>query len=129
MHALTLAATITTNIAANVVAPANALLNFSPSKFTFRRGDLLNYSIANVGILSSIPDGFGFIYNVQCLVFQLLLCRFALLASILFDRKYKSSLQNGMKPIAAEKIWLQGDRIFYNFKEQGFNQISTVQQL
>ncbi|XP_051132126.1 purine-uracil permease NCS1 [Andrographis paniculata] len=34
-------AVITTNIAANVVAPANALVNLSPSKFTFRRGALL----------------------------------------------------------------------------------------
>ncbi|CAI9097893.1 OLC1v1034409C1 [Oldenlandia corymbosa var. corymbosa] len=34
-------ATITTNIAANVVAPANALVNLSPSKFTFRKGALL----------------------------------------------------------------------------------------
>ncbi|KAK3226668.1 hypothetical protein Dsin_006530 [Dipteronia sinensis] len=34
-------ATVTTNIAANVVAPANALVNLSPSKFTFRRGAIL----------------------------------------------------------------------------------------
>lgn len=34
-------ATLTTNIAANVVAPANALVNLSPSKFTFKRGALL----------------------------------------------------------------------------------------
>lgn len=34
-------ATLTTNIAANVVAPANALVNFSPSWFTFKRGTLL----------------------------------------------------------------------------------------
>ncbi|KAK9158720.1 hypothetical protein Scep_005294 [Stephania cephalantha] len=34
-------ATITTNIAANVVAPANALVNLSPSIFTFTRGALL----------------------------------------------------------------------------------------
>ncbi|KAI3518176.1 hypothetical protein L1887_06631 [Cichorium endivia] len=34
-------ATITTNIAANVVAPANALVNLSPSLFTFRRGAIL----------------------------------------------------------------------------------------
>ncbi|KAI3933322.1 hypothetical protein MKW98_006681 [Papaver atlanticum] len=34
-------ATITTNIAANVVAPANVLVNLSPSIFTFRRGALL----------------------------------------------------------------------------------------
>ncbi|KAL6273609.1 hypothetical protein ACE6H2_024301 [Prunus campanulata] len=34
-------ATLTTNIAANVVAPANALVNLSPSKFTFRRGAIL----------------------------------------------------------------------------------------
>lgn len=34
-------ATLTTNIAANVVAPANALVNLSPSKFTFQRGALL----------------------------------------------------------------------------------------
>ncbi|XP_065857734.1 purine-uracil permease NCS1 [Euphorbia lathyris] len=34
-------ATLTTNIAANVVAPANALVNLSPSNFTFRKGALL----------------------------------------------------------------------------------------
>lgn len=34
-------ATITTNIAANVVAPANALVNLSPSNFTFWKGALL----------------------------------------------------------------------------------------
>lgn len=34
-------ATLTTNIAANVVAPANALVNLSPSSFTFTRGALL----------------------------------------------------------------------------------------
>ncbi|OVA17920.1 Permease [Macleaya cordata] len=34
-------ATITTNIAANVVAPANVLVNLSPSIFTFRRGAIL----------------------------------------------------------------------------------------
>ncbi|CAN0926232.1 Purine-uracil permease NCS1 [Linum grandiflorum] len=41
-------ATVTTNIAANVVAPANALVNLSPSLFTFRRGALLT---ALLGIL------------------------------------------------------------------------------
>ncbi|KVI08132.1 Permease for cytosine/purines, uracil, thiamine, allantoin, partial [Cynara cardunculus var. scolymus] len=40
-------ATITTNIAANVVAPANALVSLSPSVFTFRRGAVLT---ALVGI-------------------------------------------------------------------------------
>ncbi|KAG9441823.1 hypothetical protein H6P81_017677 [Aristolochia fimbriata] len=34
-------ATVTTNIAANIVAPANALVNLSPRHFTFRRGALL----------------------------------------------------------------------------------------
>jgi NCS1 family nucleobase:cation symporter-1 len=34
-------ATLTTNIAANVVAPANALVNLNPSWFTFRRGAFL----------------------------------------------------------------------------------------
>ncbi|KAL5995165.1 Neuronal calcium sensor 1 [Asimina triloba] len=34
-------ATITTNIAANIVAPANALVNLNPSAFSFRRGALL----------------------------------------------------------------------------------------
>lgn len=34
-------ATITTNIAANVVAPANALVNLNPKWFTFRRGVIL----------------------------------------------------------------------------------------
>ncbi|PKA48051.1 hypothetical protein AXF42_Ash015814 [Apostasia shenzhenica] len=34
-------ATITTNIAANVIAPANALVNLNASAFTFRRGALL----------------------------------------------------------------------------------------
>ncbi|KAK1433380.1 hypothetical protein QVD17_10290 [Tagetes erecta] len=41
-------ATITTNIAANVVAPANALVNVSPSAFNFQRGALLT---ALLGIL------------------------------------------------------------------------------
>ncbi|KAL8202048.1 hypothetical protein R6Q57_011195 [Mikania cordata] len=40
-------ATITTNIAANVVAPANALVNANPSVFNFQRGALLT---ALVGI-------------------------------------------------------------------------------
>ncbi|KAL9262171.1 Purine-uracil permease NCS1-like protein [Drosera capensis] len=34
-------ATITTNIAANMVAPANALVNLNPSVFTFRKGAFL----------------------------------------------------------------------------------------
>ncbi|KAL6145668.1 hypothetical protein ACLB2K_056353 [Fragaria x ananassa] len=34
-------ATLTTNIAANVVAPANALVNLSPSRFTFRSGAIV----------------------------------------------------------------------------------------
>ncbi|CAI8614714.1 unnamed protein product [Vicia faba] len=34
-------ATITTNIAANVVAPANALVNLNPMLFTFRRGAIV----------------------------------------------------------------------------------------
>ncbi|XP_057427518.1 purine-uracil permease NCS1-like [Lotus japonicus] len=34
-------ATVTTNIAANVVAPANALVNLNPAWFTFRRGAIL----------------------------------------------------------------------------------------
>ncbi|KAF7804381.1 purine-uracil permease NCS1 [Senna tora] len=34
-------ATITTNVPANVVAPANALVNLSPTWFTFRRGALI----------------------------------------------------------------------------------------
>ncbi|KAK4419283.1 Purine-uracil permease NCS1 [Sesamum alatum] len=34
-------AVITTNIAANVVAPANALVNLSPSKITFQKGALI----------------------------------------------------------------------------------------
>lgn len=41
-------ATLTTNIAANVVAPANALANLSPSWFTFKRGTLLT---AILGVL------------------------------------------------------------------------------
>ncbi|XP_023005972.1 purine-uracil permease NCS1-like [Cucurbita maxima] len=41
-------ATVTTNVAANVVAPANALVNLSPSYFTFNRGALLT---AVIGIL------------------------------------------------------------------------------
>ncbi|XP_058738081.1 purine-uracil permease NCS1-like [Vicia villosa] len=41
-------ATITTNIAANVVAPANALVNLNPMMFTFRRGAIVT---AFLGIL------------------------------------------------------------------------------
>lgn len=40
-------AIVTTNIAANVVAPANALVNLNPSRFTFRKGALVT---ALVGI-------------------------------------------------------------------------------
>ncbi|KAK8935914.1 hypothetical protein KSP39_PZI013034 [Platanthera zijinensis] len=39
-------ATITTNIAANAVAPANALVSFNPSVFTFRRGVLVTVLIS-----------------------------------------------------------------------------------
>ena len=41
-------ATLTTNLAANVMAPANALVNLSPNFFNFRRGALVT---AIVGIL------------------------------------------------------------------------------
>ncbi|KAJ7557990.1 hypothetical protein O6H91_04G020200 [Diphasiastrum complanatum] len=41
-------ATLTTNIAANVVAPANALVNVNPSMFSFRKGGLLT---AALGVL------------------------------------------------------------------------------
>lgn len=41
-------ATVTTNVAANVVAPANALVNLSPSYFSFTRGALLT---AVIGIV------------------------------------------------------------------------------
>ncbi|XP_020595439.1 purine-uracil permease NCS1 [Phalaenopsis equestris] len=41
-------ATITTNIAANMVAPANALINFNPSVFNFRRGAIV---MAVIGLL------------------------------------------------------------------------------
>lgn len=41
-------ATVTTNVAANVVAPANALVNLSPSVFSFTRGAVLT---AVVGIV------------------------------------------------------------------------------
>ncbi|XP_031503554.1 purine-uracil permease NCS1-like [Nymphaea colorata] len=41
-------ATFTTNLAANVVAPANAVVNLSPSRFSFRAGALLT---AVLGIL------------------------------------------------------------------------------
>lgn len=41
-------ATITTNIAANIVAPANALANLNPSFFTFRRGALVS---ALIGVI------------------------------------------------------------------------------
>jgi NCS1 family nucleobase:cation symporter-1 len=34
-------ATLTTNIAANVVAPANAFVNLAPSRISFRAGALL----------------------------------------------------------------------------------------
>ncbi|MFU8802930.1 MAG: NCS1 family nucleobase:cation symporter-1 [Bradymonadaceae bacterium] len=44
--ALTIA-TLSTNIAANVVSPANAIINLSPSKFTFRTGGMIT---AGLGI-------------------------------------------------------------------------------
>ncbi|KAL4196692.1 hypothetical protein AMTRI_Chr04g184490 [Amborella trichopoda] len=57
-------ATLTTNIAANVVAPANALVNLSPSIFTFQRGALLT---ALLGILAQpwrlLASSESFIYT------------------------------------------------------------------
>lgn len=57
-------ATLTTNIAANVVAPANALVNLSPKLFSFRRGGLLT---AVIGILLQpwrlIQSSQGFIFT------------------------------------------------------------------
>ncbi|MBA3579719.1 MAG: NCS1 family nucleobase:cation symporter-1 [Gemmatimonadaceae bacterium] len=41
-------ATLTTNIAANVVSPANAFSNMSPSKISFRKGALIT---AGIGVL------------------------------------------------------------------------------
>jgi NCS1 family nucleobase:cation symporter-1 len=57
-------ATLTTNIAANVVAPANALVNLSPTVFSFRTGGLLT---ALIGILLQpwrlIQSSQGFIFT------------------------------------------------------------------
>lgn len=57
-------ATLTTNIAANVVAPANALVNLSPKLFSFRKGGLLT---ALIGILLQpwrlIQSSQGFIFT------------------------------------------------------------------
>ncbi|KAG0568488.1 hypothetical protein KC19_6G022800 [Ceratodon purpureus] len=57
-------ATLTTNIAANVVAPANALVNLSPAIFSFRTGGLLT---ALIGILLQpwrlIQSSQGFIFT------------------------------------------------------------------
>lgn len=57
-------AVITTNIAANVVAPANALVNLSPTNFTFRRGALLT---ALLGIAFQpwrlLKSGESFVYT------------------------------------------------------------------
>ncbi|KAL2653938.1 hypothetical protein R1flu_022066 [Riccia fluitans] len=57
-------ATITTNIAANVVAPANALVNVNPSFFSFRKAGLIT---ATLSILLApwrlIQSTQGFIYT------------------------------------------------------------------
>jgi NCS1 family nucleobase:cation symporter-1 len=57
-------ATLTTNIAANIVAPANALVNLNPSVFSFRAGGLLT---AVIGVLLApwrlIQSSQGFIYT------------------------------------------------------------------
>jgi NCS1 family nucleobase:cation symporter-1 len=41
-------ATLSTNLAANVVSPANAIVNVDPKRFTFRRGALASVSLALV---------------------------------------------------------------------------------
>ncbi|CAM6127058.1 unnamed protein product [Calypogeia fissa] len=57
-------ATLTTNIAANVVAPANALVNINPSVFSFRKSGLLT---ATLSIMLApwrlIQSSQGFIYT------------------------------------------------------------------
>ncbi|KAG6543959.1 hypothetical protein Mapa_014583 [Marchantia paleacea] len=57
-------ATITTNIAANVVAPANALVNINPAVFSFRKGGMIT---AILSILLApwrlIQSSQGFIYT------------------------------------------------------------------
>lgn len=57
-------ATLTTNIAANVVAPANALVNINPSVFSFRKSGLMT---ATLSIMLApwrlIQSSQGFIYT------------------------------------------------------------------
>jgi NCS1 family nucleobase:cation symporter-1 len=63
MIALTVA-TLSTNIAANVVAPANSIANIKPSKISFRMG---GYITGVIGILmfpwKLIADPTGYIFN------------------------------------------------------------------
>ena len=49
-HAGLLVATLSTNIAANIVAPANALVNLAPGRISFKTGALLT-SLAGILIM------------------------------------------------------------------------------
>lgn len=69
-------ATLTTNIAANVVAPANALVNFSPSWFTFKRGTLLT------AILGIICQPWRLVQSTESFIYTWLIGYSALLGPI-----------------------------------------------
>lgn len=60
-------ATLSTNIAANVVAPANAFVNLSPARFSFRSGGLLTAALGALLCpwrLIGSTDGFIFVWLV-----------------------------------------------------------------
>ncbi len=66
LAALTIA-TLSTNIAANVVSPANAIMNLSPQKATFRMGGFITAFIGVVIMpwkLLASPDGYIFTWLI-----------------------------------------------------------------
>ncbi|GAQ82450.1 allantoin permease [Klebsormidium nitens] len=69
-------ATLTTNIAANVVAPANALVNLDPTRFSFRAGGLLT------AVLGFVLAPWRLISSTQGFIFTWLIGYSALLGPV-----------------------------------------------
>ena len=55
-------ATLSTNIAANVVAPANALVNAFPKQMSFRRAGFITAAVATISMPWKLAAGDGYIF-------------------------------------------------------------------
>ena len=108
-----LIATLSTNIAANVIAPANAFSNLMPKKISFRTGGLITgiigIIIAPWWLLNEIS---GFLVFVSGLLGPVL---GILIADYFFIRKKRLALAEMYKPEGA-----------YSYNKTGFNRAAMI---